>query len=421
MRTQMDSHLHHKEYLSPSMLRNAEDSRPQCALAISRLDTCNGISEYFRRVAVYFRARGTPLDLIVGNLISYPGTEQLIKDIEKSFQRIHVGRRLESGAHVKNISSTFIKMLTRYALKHRGSGCVVNTHSIDGLGLAAIMTSICPKLRVVHTFQLTPSDRNARFLKSAVGRFLIRSNEHVRFHAISSDIAQCLIYECGMNRKRVETIQYGVDTEVFRPPTPNEKIAARNALGVSQNVFVIVVVARLSPVKGHDVLIKALARIPQAAKKFAVLCVGAGDEEWLTTLAAISGVHGAIRFLGHRNPLQALWAADIFVLPSEWEGFPLVGVEAMACALPLVRTDAGGAHEQINEGENGFIVPIGDSEALAARLERLATGSQLLEDMGHASRERAVKLFQLDTQLERTRQFFNSLTDIRSGIADICT
>jgi len=410
-----DNQSQHGGWSSTARAGSTAKGGLRCALAISRLDTCNGIAEYFRRVAVYFRQRGTPVDVIVGNLITYPGTQSLLEDMGNASRGVRIGRRFKMPANVRSISPDFVRMLTRYAMKHRRSGCVVNTHSIDGLGLAAIVSRVCPKLRVVHTFQLTPSERNARFLKGKWGRFLIRSNSRVRFHAISSDITQCLVDECGMSPERVETIQYGVDTEVFRPPTPDERLRARTKFGVGDNVLAIVVVARLTPIKGHDVLIQALARIPAAAKKFMVLCVGAGDPEPVAASARSCGLDGAIRFLGHQHPLEALWAADIFVLSSEWEGFPIVGVEAMACGLPLVRTAAGGAREQIEEGVNGFVVPIGDATTLADRLARLVTNEELLDDMRRMSRERAVKRFQLDAQLEKTRQFFQSLQDAPEG------
>jgi len=400
-----------KEESSPALSGEAKSNEARFALAISRLDTCNGIAEYFRRVAVYFRQCGTPVDVIVGNLITYPGTESLLEDMGKSSRGVQIGRRFNMPANVRSISPDFVRMLTGYVVKRGASGCVVNTHSIDGLGLAAIMSKFCPTLRVVHTFQLTPSERNKRFLKGVWGRLLIRSNPHVRFHAISSDIAQCLVDECGMKPESVETIQYGVDTEVFRPPTPEERMRARTRFDVGDNVLAIAVVARISPIKGHDVLIQALARIPASARKFMVLCVGAGDPESVAAKARSCGLDGAIRFLGHQHPLEALRAADIFVLPSEWEGFPIVGVEAMACGLPLVRTNAGGAREQIEDGVNGFVVPIGDAAALAERLERLASDSGLLKDMRRLSRERAETFFKLDSQLEKTRQFFRSLRD----------
>ena len=88
----------------------------------------------------------------------------------------------------------------------------------------------------------------------------------------------------------------------------------------------------------------------------------------------------------------------------------------MACGLPVIRTDTGGARDQIEEGANGFVIPVGDSDALARRISEMGGDEELRRKMGNVSRQRAVTMFKLKTQLDRTRLFFESVARDSAGM-----
>ena len=373
--------------------------------AIRRLDSCNGITEYFRRISVHFRAHGRPFDFLVGQLIRYPGTEPLLEELSgtaESFQTCRLGKERKSH------SLAYFWLIARYCLAHLSKQVLLNTHSLDSLAMAAVLAIGLPKVRIIHTFHLTPDEKNIRFLNSVTGRALIRANARIQFLTISSEISTSLTKLCGIPPERIRNICHGVDTNVLRPPSLEEKTAARKQLGISDDRVCISVVARLDSIKGQDVLLKAMATIPEAAKRFCVVCVGSGDDQWLPSIARSYGLESMLKLPGHTDPLQALQASDFFVLPSKWEGFAMSCIEAMACGLPVIRTDTGGAVDQIEEGRNGFVVPVGDATLLAQRISELAGDEPLRKSMGSLARERAVTRFKLHAQLEETRLFFEA-------------
>jgi glycosyltransferase involved in cell wall biosynthesis len=141
---------------------------------------------------------------------------------------------------------------------------------------------------------------------------------------------------------------------------------------------------RLDPEKGLDVLLRAFARSPGQ-----LVLAGSGSEE--QRLRALAD--GRVRFLGplDRDELPALYAqADVFVLPSRSEPWGMVLNEAAAAGLPLVATEgAGAAHDLVEDGVNGFRVPVDDQEALATALRRLAEDEPFRLAAGTRSRELA--------------------------------
>jgi len=136
----------------------------------------------------------------------------------------------------------------------------------------------------------------------------------------------------------------------------------------------LVTVGRLVPVKGHDVLLRALARVIDAGLSVELSIVGAGSERAaLERLAAELGISDRVRFtgaLGAPDLVDELYHADAYVLPSHREGFGVALVEALATGLPAVVTRSGGP-ESIVGATDGVVVTPGDEEALASGIERL--------------------------------------------------
>jgi len=96
-----------------------------------------------------------------------------------------------------------------------------------------------------------------------------------------------------------------------------------------------------------------------------------------------------VRLLGHQDAREVMWASEAMVLPSAEDSFGLVVVESMLCGVPVVRTPAGGASDQIVNGESGYIIPFGDDEALADRLQCLLSDETHRREMGAAAEQRA--------------------------------
>ena len=206
----------------------------------------------------------------------------------------------------------------------------------------------------------------------------------------------------GVPEERIRLIFHGADPAAWRAPSGEEKGAARKALGLAADAPVLVCVARLERIKGHEVLLAALAQARRSCPELSLLLVGAGQEEArLRRLAAESGLAEAVKFLGYADPHQALAAADVFVLASWRESFGLAPVEAMLSGLALIRTDSEGARDQIVPGETGRIVARGNVAALAAELIDVARDRAGWLERGRRAGARALELF---TQERMARQ-----------------
>lgn len=175
---------------------------------------------------------------------------------------------------------------------------------------------------------------------------------------------------------------------------------------------------RLSWNKGQDLLIEAARMVRKEHPRLELKClfVGSGDDEnEIKSLTSPEELDRAIfKFLGYIDrPECAMWAADVFVLPSRLEGFALVIAEAMATGLVPIRTPSGGALDQIVEGKTGLIIPFENPRALAEAIVTLSNADKR-KTMSANCVERATRLFSADTMCDSTRAIYAELSECRS-------
>lgn len=190
-----------------------------------------------------------------------------------------------------------------------------------------------------------------------------------------------------------------VDLKEFRPATREERAAAREKYGVRADDHIVATAGRLVEQKGQRFLIEAFKKVASehGAAKLFVFGEGArrGD---LENLVRSMNLEGSV-FLPGATPAQDIFAlADVFVLPSLWEGMPLILLEAMASGLPVIATDVSGSRELVSEG-NGFIVPPKDSGALAEKIGMLLRDDALRARLGQVSRKEVEK-FSVENNLK---------------------
>lgn len=168
------------------------------------------------------------------------------------------------------------------------------------------------------------------------------------------------------------------------PQTISKSIVIKNAIPVSRDIdfvnlrkhylYDVLFVGRLEHAKGVDVLLKAILHIKEKYERnVKVAIVGDGSKkEYLKGLVDEYKISPSVEFLGIRKDVKELMnVSKIFVLPSRWEGLPMVILEAMANGIPIIATDVGGIGEVIENKVNGIIVPEEDSETLANKIVEL--------------------------------------------------
>jgi glycosyltransferase involved in cell wall biosynthesis len=171
----------------------------------------------------------------------------------------------------------------------------------------------------------------------------------------------------------------------------------------------LVMVARFGAQKDHPLLLRALAGLQDRPWVIDLIGEGTAMGE-MKALAAELGLEARVRFLGQRMDVDQLLAgAQVSVLASNWEGFPLSILESMRAGLPVVASAVGGVDEAIRDGDNGFLVPRGDVEVLRSRLERLLTDASLRVQMGRRGRARFENEFTLDRTVSRTLDVYQGV------------
>ncbi|MDX1415206.1 MAG: glycosyltransferase, partial [Candidatus Promineifilaceae bacterium] len=211
--------------------------------------------------------------------------------------------------------------------------------------------------------------------------------------ATPAELAQ-LHWLYGARSGREIVIPPGVDLERFYP-IPKED--AKNKVGIPQNHKNIMFVGRIEPLKGIDTLLQAMAlisaRFPDVVENVCVGIIGGDpwtddlDEEMarLHDLRKELDIHDFVTFLGAKdqNTLPYYYgAAEMVIMPSHYESFGMVALEAMATGTPVIASEVGGLAFLIRDGENGFHVPSRDPEALAERIYELLTNSDCRDSLG---------------------------------------
>ncbi|MBK8175954.1 MAG: glycosyltransferase [Rhodospirillales bacterium] len=269
-----------------------------------------------------------------------------------------VGPRLHALA--KPPGRDFSTVLTLARLLHRIGATAVHTHHIGPLLYGGLAARLAGVRRLVHT------EHDAWHLQSRRRRTLqTAALALLRPHLIADAAMVASALVAAIPSSRPIIIANGIDTTRFRP---GNQLAARRVLGLPLATQLIGSAGRLEPVKGHKLLIDAIARLPDT---FELAIAGDGSMRAALQEHAIAlGVDERCHFLGHTDNMEAFYQSlDVFCLPSEAEGLPLALLEAQSCGIPAVATDVGAVREVLAPDVSIAVEP-GNAEALAAGLVR---------------------------------------------------
>lgn len=215
--------------------------------------------------------------------------------------------------------------------------------------------------------------------------------------AVSSSVADFFSKQAWVSRKRITVIHNGVDSEAInvflREKGEGEVQRVRQELGLKGGEKIILNVARLKPQKNHELLIGAFQLFVKENPSYHLVILGDGAEkERLSQLVADRGLKDVVHLLGYRSDAFSWYAAsDFFVLTSKHEGFPNVGVEAMAFGVPLVSTSVPGVDEFLESGKNGQFVKDQPREVLAGMVSLSSLSPEEKQQYRDACRATAVR------------------------------
>jgi D-inositol-3-phosphate glycosyltransferase len=229
------------------------------------------------------------------------------------------------------------------------------------------------------------------------------------------------LYRADVNK--VVVIPPGVDLERFYPMP---KKAAKAQVGIPEEHKNILFAGRIEPLKGIDTLLQAIALIqerrPEAVQDVCVAIIGGDpwaddeDEEMarLQEMRQDLGLGDMVAFLGAKDQdiLPNYYAAaEMVVMPSHYESFGMVALEAMAVGTPVIASEVGGLAFLVRDGENGFHVPSRDPEALAERIYILLTNDACREQLGRQAQEYA-KQYDWNIIVQRMMKVYKDVTRI---------
>ena len=210
-------------------------------------------------------------------------------------------------------------------------------------------------------------------------------------------------------RIREVVIRNGID--VGSAPTPEDRRTARELLGLSETDVAVGIVARLTEQKAHEVLLRAVGQLALTHPTLRLIVIGDGPRAGeLRAEVDRLGIASQVTFMGTRSDVPALLPGlDLTCLSSVNEGAPMSVLEAMAAGVPVVTTDTGALRDMVSDGEDGFVVPIGDVERLADRIGQLVADPTKRTRFGAAARARAERDFRIEGTVMGFQQLLESL------------
>lgn len=257
----------------------------------------------------------------------------------------------------------------------------------------------------------TDENRRIRFYQ-ALDRFVLRRSWRVI--TVSHGFREVLVRE-GIAASRIAVVHNAVDLEEIGAVPPKRREDVWAEVGFPPGTSLVAAGGRLSPEKGHAVLLDAWPAVVAACPRAGLLLFGAGPlEQELRRQVSRLGIESSVRLLGHRRDfLSWLAALDVMALPSFSEGLPNVVLEAFARAVPVVASRVGGVPELVLDGETGLLVGPGDAGALARRLLDVLEGRVARETLTARARSLVERAFSFPGQAAKLADIYREALDRR--------
>jgi glycosyltransferase involved in cell wall biosynthesis len=273
-----------------------------------------------------------------------------------------------------------------------------------------------PKIKIVNTIAVTVESYDVGALRKGVYRFFDRFSERYvdRFIVVSEALRRTLINTHKIPPGKVIKIYNGIELNEYKPngkEVRSQKSEVRREFGLTKDVPVIAAIGRMVWQKGFKYLIECVPEIVRTYPDAKILIIGDGPlRQRLEALSKELRVRGNVIFAGFRSDIKEILSAiDILAIPSLLEGFPMITLEGMAMAKPIVATNIDGITEQISDGINGILVPSKNPSALAKAVIRVLIDKELARTMGLVARKKVEQEFSVEKMVAETEKVYLSL------------
>ncbi len=267
---------------------------------------------------------------------------------------------------------------------------------------------------VVSTVAMPVEGFDVGPLRKKVYSFFNRFSErYVDLLIVDSEVTRNIL----INRRRIPTdkvvrIYNGIELKEYQLGSSGKSISKiRNEFGIDEGVFLIGAIGRMVWQKGFDYLIEAIPEVSKEYPEARFLLVGDGPLKNELKVKSIKlKVEDKVVFTRFRKDLKnVLSTIDLLIIPSLQESFPIITLDAMAMAKPIIATRIGGIIEQITDGENGILIPPGDPSALAKAIIVAINNKELCRNLGLMARRRVGESFSLKKMVAEMENVYQSL------------
>ena len=357
--------------------------------------------------------RGYQTTLVVGELARGEGSMEFVAE-SRGVRIVKLSSLSREIAPLRDLTS--LVRLTRLIRLQRPQ--IVHTHTAKAGAIgrvAALLAGGDHRPIVVHTF-------HGHVLRGYFGplrAFAFRLLEHVlarattKLVAVSPEVRDELVSLGVAPAKKFEVVRLGIELDERLLPASREvsREESRRQLGIGPETFLVGWVGRMTGVKRVPDLLEAFRQLREGGVDARLCVVGDGPErESHERLAKSLGVVRHCFFLGYQEEMGRWFDSfDAFALPSANEGTPVSAIEALAAGCPVVATRVGGVPDVVQDGETGFLVESGDTEALARRLAELAADPELRRRLGDEGRERVTSRYRVGRLIDDVDRLYRSL------------
>jgi glycosyltransferase involved in cell wall biosynthesis len=284
---------------------------------------------------------------------------------------------------------------------------VLHSHLFYASLFASPLAWLCRVPVVVETPHVREVWRRGLKSSYAIDRLVGRCVSH--YIAVSEANGRYLTEDKGLPRCKVHVIHNGSDLQRFQSLSSN-RAELKTAMGFHTEEPVLLVAGRLESQKGHSVILDALPLVRRRFPNVRTVFAGGGSLlQQLQQQVKRLGLQGAVDFVGFQSNIEEWFSiADITVLPSFYEGLPLVAIESQAAGTPLVATAVDGTPEIVINEKTGLTVPPGDSGALTEAICKLLADPLLRQQYGRAGRSLVFQKFSQEQQIRKTEQIYLS-------------